>query len=503
MSTRSDIQALALAACLALPGAVFTQSLPEDLDAYIEDVRSEWRVAGLSISVVKDGAVVYAKGFGDRERGSGLAVDEHTLFAIGSNTKAFTAAGLGILVDDGKLSWDDRVIDHLPWFRLKEPYVTREITVRDILSHRSGLGRRGDSNWYASDFDREEIVRRIRHLEPNSSFRSQAGYQNTMFLTAGLVIEAVTGESWDTWIKHRILQPLGMTRSRTSVLELEGMDNVATPHAILDDEVVVVPHRNIDNIGPAGSILSSALEMTYWMRAMLGEGAFEETRIVSENVVSEVWKSNIIYPLPPSYTKLFPSTHFSTYGLGWGLRDYRGRLVATHTGGIDGMLSQILLLPEEELGIVVLTNTSPSGSLAQSTVTFHIVDAYLGASGETDWRAAFRELGESQKKQQVETRQKRDASRVADTTPTLALDAYAGKYEDTMYGALSFSIKGDALVLRRHSDWIADLEHWHFDTFLARWRDPVMGESLVSFRIAANGKVSSVDVEGLAEFERQ
>jgi CubicO group peptidase (beta-lactamase class C family) len=490
-----------LALCLA-PASL--HALPKHLDRFVEEAREEFGVVGLAVAVVKDGQVVYARGFGERKLGSGESVDEETLFAIGSNTKAFTAAAIGILVDEKKMGWDDRVTDRLAWFELRDPYATREITVRDLLSHRSGLGRRGDFNWYATDFDREEVVRRVRFLEPNSSFRSEAGYQNTMFLAAGEVLEEVSGESWDDFVSGRLLGPLGMTRSRTSVRELQGLSNVAEPHEKIEGKVVPVPHRNIDNIAPAGSILSSAADMTRWMLMMLGEGELDGKRILSEDTAAEVFEPNIIYPLSPQSKELFPSTHFSTYGLGWGLRDYRGRFVATHSGGIDGMLSQILLAPEEELGVVVLTNTSPAGSLAHSAVTYHVLDAYLGAEGETDWRARFRELGAAQEKQQQEQERKRDLSRVAGTSPSLALDRFAGVYEDEMYGELLVSLEEGNLVLRRQTSWVGDLEHWHYDTFLVRWRDPVMGKSLLTFRLSPEGKAAAlvVELEEEEEFRR-
>ena len=486
---------LVLVALWVASSAVPLQALPKDLDRFVEEARTDWGVVGIAVAVVKDGQVVYARGFGERKLGGGESVDENTLFAIGSNTKAFTAAAIGILVDEKKMGWDDPVTRHLPWFALYDPYVTREITVRDLLSHRSGLGRRGDFNWYATDFSREEIVRRVRFLEPDSSFRSEAGYQNTMFLAAGEVLEEVSGKSWDELVRGRILEPIGMTRSRTSVRELQGMANVAEPHERIEGKVVPVPHRNIDNIAPAGSILSSASDMTRWMLLMLGEGELEGKRILSKEVAAEVFEPNIIYPASPESKTLFPSTHFSTYGLGWGLRDYRGRFVATHSGGIDGMLSQILLAPEEELGIVVLTNTSPAGSLAHGAVTFQILDAVLGAEGETDWRARFRELGAKQEKQREEQEKTRDESRVKGTSPSLALDRYAGSYEDDLYGTIAVSLEEGRLVLRRHTAWVGDLEHWHYDSFLVRWRDPVMGKGLVSFRLSPEGKVAALEVE--------
>ncbi|NIM48779.1 MAG: serine hydrolase, partial [Gemmatimonadales bacterium] len=310
---------------VAVPAAA---QLPQGLDDYIERVRKDWEVVGLAVAVVKDDSVVYAKGFGVRESGRPDPVDEHTLFAIGSNSKAFTAAGIGILVDEEKMAWDDKVVDHLPWFQLYDPYVTREITVRDLMSHRSGLGRRGDLNWYGTEYDRDEVVRRIRYLKPNSSFRAQYGYQNTMFLTAGEVTEVVAGVTWDEFIDTRIFDPLGMVRSNTSTLDLEGVANVAMPHAKIDDNVTAVPYRNLDNVAAAGSINSSVQEMTRWMRLMLGEGELEGERVLSEAVVREVHTPQTITGMSPQTKELFPSMHFATYGLGWGLRDYHGRLMA-------------------------------------------------------------------------------------------------------------------------------------------------------------------------------
>jgi hypothetical protein len=237
------------------------------------------------------------------------------------------------------------------------------------------------------------------------------------------------------------------------------------------------------------------------MLLMLGEGQLEGRTVLSKESVAEVWKPSVIYPMPSEAKELFPSTHFSTYGLGWGLRDYRGRFVASHNGGIDGMLSQILLAPEEELGIVVLTNTSPAGSLAHAAVTYHILDAYLGAAGATDWRARFREVGAKQEKQQEEQEKKRKESRAVGTSPALALDRYAGEYEDEMYGKLRVSLEEGHLVLRRQTAWVGDLEHWHYDTFLVRWRDRVMGETLVTFRLSPEGKVASLEVEDVETFE--
>lgn len=474
-------------------------SEPERLDEYVARVLDEFGVVGLAVAVVKDGEVVYSRGFGVTEVATDEAVGTDTLFAIGSNTKAFTAAVIGSLVEEGLLGWDDRVTDHLPWFELHDPYVTREITVRDLLSHRSGLGRRGDANWYATEFSREEIVRRIRYLEPETSFRATAGYQNTMFAAAGLVAEAATGRSWEQLVEERLLRPLGMERSRTRVADLAAMSDVARPHERIDGETVAVPYRDIANVAPAGSIVSSVADMTRWMRMLLAEGELDGARVLTPETVHAMWQPVTVYPLPPSYAEMFPMTEFSLYGLGWGLRDYRGHKVATHTGGIDGMLSQILLVPGEELGIVVLTNTSPAGSPAHSAVTFHILDAWLGAGVERDWLDRYATQYREQLAAGEAAVRARAEARVRGTAPSHALAAYAGDYEDPMYGRVEVRLEGEALVVRRHSGWTGDLSHWHYDTFVSRWRDRVMGEAMVTFQLSPDGSVGAVAFEGIPE----
>ena len=241
----------------------------EGLDAAVEQALQDWQMPGLALAIVKDDAVVLSKGYGVRELGQSVPVDERTVFAIGSVTKAFTAAALGMLVDEGKIGWDDPVTAHLPDFQLYDPYVTREITLRDLLTHRSGLPR-GDLIWIGSDFDRAEILRRVRYLPPRWSFRSHYGYQNILYLAAGQVVAAATGRSWDAFIRERIFAPLGMIDSSTSVTALADAGNVAAPHADVDGQIGPVPYRNIDCIAPAGAINANVVEMTQWIRTAAG-----------------------------------------------------------------------------------------------------------------------------------------------------------------------------------------------------------------------------------------
>jgi CubicO group peptidase (beta-lactamase class C family) len=482
-------------ALVAAPPAAAQTAPPAGLDAYIEKAMREWNVPGLGVAIVKNDSVVLAKGYGVREAGKPTPADANTIFAIGSNTKAFTGAAIGMLVDEGKMRWDDPVTRYLPTFQLHDPYVTREITIRDVLSHRSGLGRRADLLWYGSPFDRTEVLRRIRHLVPNSSFRSQYGYQNVMYLAAGEASAAAAGSSWDDLIKERILRPLGMNESSTSVAGLPAGGNVATPHLQLDGRATPTPWRNIDNAAPAGSINSSAAEMTRWVRMQLAGGAFGGKQLLRPRTHAETWTPQTILPSPSD--TLFPSTHFTTYGLGWVLQDYLGRKQIWHTGGIDGMLSEVRLVPEEKLGIVVLSNSE--GHNMNSAIVYRILDAYLGAP-ERDWSAVFLARYKASLARQDSVQKARLAARVKGTKPSLPLAGYAGTYTDSLYGETKLALENGRLVLTFGTAFTGELEHWHHDTFRITWRDRRMGSGFVTFALGATGKVARMDVEGITTF---
>jgi CubicO group peptidase (beta-lactamase class C family) len=476
------------------------------LDAYIEKAMRDWDVPGLAIAVVKDDKVILAKGYGVREAGKNDPVDENTVFAIGSNTKAFTATALGILVQEKKISWDDHVTDWLKGFQLYQPWVTREITVRDLLCHRSGLPPYGgDLLWYGTDYDRAEILRRVRYLKPVSSFRHEYAYQNLMYLASGQIIPAVTGKSWDEFIKTRLLQPLGMRGSGTSVRELKAMDNVAAPHMKIGGKVAVIPYRNVDNIAPAGAINSSIVDMTQWLRLQLGRGTYNGAKIVEPGVIEETRSPHTPMRMPPDAQKMYPSTHFLAYGLGWVLQDYHGRLLVWHTGGIDGMLSLIGIVPEERLGMVVLTNSS--GHALHSALFYRTVDAVLGQPTR-DWSALNMEQQKKSEARMAEMLKKVEQSRVQGTRPSLPLSAYAAVYEDDLYGNAQVAEEGERLVLRYSSRLTADLAHWHFNTFRVTWRDPVAREALsqetgfVTFELDAKGKVTEMKLGDIASFRR-
>ena len=468
------------------------------LDAYIEKAIKDHEVPGLAIAVVRNDSVVFARGFGVRKLGSPERVDENTLFAIGSASKSFTAAAIAMLVDDGKVKWDDPATKYLPGFQMYDPYVTRELTIRDLLSHRSGLTR-GDLMWYGSSFSRQDILDRVRYLKPTWSFRSTFGYQNIMYLAAGEVAARTSGMSWDDFIQRRIFQPLGMTASNTSTRALAGQANVAQPHSKIDDTVRVVPYRNIDNIAPAGSINSNVIDMAKYVRFQLNAGKWNDKTLITGGNHAEMWTPHTVIPLVGFWKAVAPGAHLSAYGLGWFLQDYRGRLVVQHGGNIDGMSANVALLPEEKTGVVVLTNLN--GAVVASVLAHRVFDQFLGAPLGDHSGDALKFIAAAEK-QGKEAMANIEKQRKQGTKPSLALSEYAGTYTDSMYGELKVSNQGNALQVVYGPTFDGTLEHWHYDTFRSVWKDRGLGKAMVTFTVDATGRPSKLDVEGLAEFKR-
>lgn len=466
------------------------------LDRLMAQAQEDWPVPGFAVAIVKDGETVLAKGYGVREMGGAEGVDEHTLFAIASNTKAFTAAALAMLVEEGKMSWDDRVQDHLPWFQLYDPWVSHEMRIRDLLSHRSGLGTfSGDLLWYGTGYSAEEVVRRTRHVPQAGPFRASYGYSNLMFIAAGEVVAAVSGMSWQDFIETRILAPLGMDRTVTSVTELEAMENVAAPHKNRTDGLVPLEWYNWDAMAAAGGIISSVSDMARWMKLRLNHGSFQGLDLFSEAASWQMWTIHNPFSISPRARDSQPTTHFRGYGLGWSLNDYQGRFVASHGGGYDGMFSRVVLVPEEKLGIVVLTNSMTSVGTAVANT---ILDAYLGAP-ERDWSGAMLESWRSAR-EEFEARQRRfTEERVQGTRPSLELEGYTGTFGGEMYGDATVSLEGGSLVLRLlpNPDLVADLTHLHHDTFLLEWRETFawFGTGAATFRLDPFGNVTEVALD--------
>jgi CubicO group peptidase (beta-lactamase class C family) len=491
---------------VALP-LLAQQAPPADLDEYVARSMKTFEVPGMAVAVVKDGKVVASKGYGVRKLGDATPVDQNTLFGIGSNTKAFTAALLATLVDEGKISWDDPVYERLKGFEMYDPYVSKEMRIRDLLCHRSGLGLgEGDLMfWPHTTFTRDEVVYRLRYLKPATSFRTTYAYNNLMFLTAGQVVAEVSGKSWDDYLREKIFLPLGMTSTNSSNSAFKEGENWAWPHSKVEGKLQPIAFENLDNAGPAGSINSSVADISKWLLLQLNRGKIPgtDTRIFSEKSSKEMWAQQMVVPVrdaPPELKGL--QRHFAGYGMGWGLSDYRGRKLVSHSGGVAGFVTRVMLVPEENLGVVILTNAEED--LAFESVLYHVLDAYLGGPTQ-DYIEAFKAIEDKDQKEADETMRKASQSRASDSKPSLPLEKYAGDYSDPWYGKVTLRQENAGLVLNflRTSKGVADLQHWQYDTFKAHWRDRTVEDAFVTFALKPDGSIdhfTMVAVSPLADF---
>jgi len=495
-------------ALLAIIVPLYAQQGPlADLDEYVARSMKTFEVPGMAVAIVKDGKVVLLKGYGVRKLGEATPVDENTLFGIGSNTKAFTAAALATLVDDGKISWDDPVYERLKGFEMYDPYVSKEMRIRDLLCHRSGLGLgEGDLMfWPHTTFTRDDVVYRLRYLKPKTSFRTTYAYNNLMFVTAGQVVAEVSGKSWDEYVREKIFVPLGMKNTNSSAEAFKEGDDWAAPHSKVEGKLQPIPIENLDNAGPAGSINSSVADMSKWVLLQLNRGLIPgtETRIFSEKSSHEMWAQQMVVPVgtaPPELKNL--QRHFSGYGFGWGLSDYKGRKLVSHSGGVAGYVTRVMLVPEENLGVVILTNAEEDDAF--ESVLYHVLDAYLGEPTE-DYIAAFKTLEDKEQKDADETMSKAAQARAAESKSSLPLEKYAGDYSDPWYGKVTIRPENGGLVLNfeRTKKGLADLQHWQYDTFKAHWRDRTVEDAFLTFTLKPDGSIdhfTMVAVSPLADF---
>ena len=479
--------------------------LEKDVDNTVDKAMQAWHVPGLALVIVKDDKVLCSKGYGVRDMGKPEKVDEHTLFAIGSNTKAFTATAIGLLVQERKLAWDDPVTKYIPKFKLNDPRATHLITIRDLLCHRSGLGTWAGDVLLLSSYSTEEVVRRLQHIQPEYSFRAGYGYSNLMFITAGLVIETVSGMSWDEFILQRIFEPLGMTDSVTNPRFFGARTNIALPHEDIKGKLQTVVQREDVHVGAAGSICASVVDIALWLRMQLNNGGLDGKQLVEASIIEETHTPHTPIRLTAVERKLFPSRHFSAYGLGWFLSDFHGRLTVRHTGGVDGMLSSVVLIPEEKLGIAIFTNKLPNA--AYVLLSHYLLEKMISAPTQ-DWIQIYNDLYKEENEKVEAAKKQRADSQSKDTLPSLALEKYAGEYDSIILGGASLSVEGDALSgeavskrsglhiqLQANKSISGTLEHWHYDTFLCKWDDPVLGESLIPFISDGQGQVAEFRVK--------
>ncbi|KAF0129510.1 MAG: beta-lactamase [Bacteroidetes bacterium] len=467
-----------------------------NLRQYYQKALEEWNVPGMSIAIVSNDSIYFSQGFGVTDILTLQKVDEHTLFAVASNTKAFTSSALAMLVDEGKLRWNDKVQQYLPWFQLYDPYVTSEMSVTDLLTHRSGLKTfSGDLIWYGSSYTREEIIRKAKYLKPAHGFREQFGYSNILYLTAGEIIPAITGQQWDDFVKERILLPIGMKRSTLHVKELANRDNIAQPHTYVDGQLKTIPWLDWDNIGPAGSLISSAYEMGLWLQMHLNNGIVGKDTLLSSNRFFEMQSPQTINQVSMGSQKRFPSTHFKAYGLGWSLMDYQGRKIVSHNGGYDGMISQTLFIPEENIGFVILTNSLSS---VYYPLMYKTLDVLLENPVEKDWSTEILSLikaGEQQAKlaQEAEEKQKKEAN----TKPSLPLSEYTGIYSCPIYDEVEIlEEKGNLyLNMKKTPDFQGQMTYYQHNTFKVTFpASPSLPAGFVTFNLDRNSKVSALEI---------
>jgi len=466
------------------------------LDGIFLRAMRDFNVPGMAVAIVKDDEVVLSKGYGVKKAGSMQKVDANTSFAIASNTKSFTSAALAMLIDEGVLSWDDKVRDYLPYFELYSPYVTSELTIRDLLCHRTGLATfSGDLIWYGTSHSREEVIKRAKYLEPKYGFREAFGYSNIMFLAAGEIVTKVSGMTWDEYVREKIFTPLEMTSTNTSVRDFKEGSNIALPHNEVNGKNISIEYINWDNIGPAGSINSTANDMAQWIRLQLGKGKFQEQRFWKEARAFEMWESLTAKPVSQWQRENMPSRHFNGYGLGWELMDYEGYKVISHGGGYDGMISKTVLVPELNLGFVILTNNNNS---LPSFLTYEILDEYFGVKKQKDWLKIFLEFKKQDEKLEALAKKADQESRVQNTKHSLALIDYCGLYESKLYGGVEVTkgLNGNLLIdFLPTALFKGELQHWHYDTFLLSWSTQMMlHPGKVTFILGADGKTEEIKI---------
>ena len=457
------------------------------LDEYINARLKEWKVPGLAIAVVQGDKVVYAQGFGLRDVAAQKPVTAATLFAIGSTSKAFTATGLGMLVAENKFEWDTPVVNLLPGFQLYDPYATAHMTPRDLVTHRSGLPRH-DLMWYGSPHSRRELFTRLRHLPASRGFRSTYQYQNLMFMTAGILIEQTSGQSWEDFTRGRFFARLEMPTSNFSVNDSQRTADFALPYVEREGNVTAVPFRNIDAIGPAGSINSSVTEMANWVIANINEGKFKGQQVIPAAALRAAHAPQMIMPGGMQFDEI----SYGTYGMGWAIHTYRGNLRLSHGGGIDGFSALVSLLPRAKFGVVILTNLG--GTPLPGLVANEVYDRLLGLPA-IDWNARQKEATERGRRNAERQRAEAEKDRKNGTKPSLDLAGYAGKFEHPGYGTITIENSGGALKIAFNS-FQAALRHYHYDIFEVEEAPGVpLARRKVQFVMNDRGEVARIEVK--------
>lgn len=467
----------------------------DSLDNYVNTALKEWQIPGVSVCVVKDGKVVLIKGYGVKETGTADKVDENTLFMIGSNSKAFTGTALAILDAEKQVSLDDKVQKWLPDFKLYDPWVAKETNIRDLLCHRLGFETfQGDFMYFDSDLTVAEVREKMGKLKPLYSFRSKWGYTNSAFLTAGEIIPKVTGKTWAAYVTEKIFQPLGMNHTLALSKEITSSSNRALAHTVVLGELKKIPYGNIDNLAPAGSISSSANDLSHWVMAQLDKGKYDGKQVIPAAAIAQTWLPHSILG---NGGTIFNKGHFNLYGLGWFLEEYAGRKIVSHTGGVNGFVTSVTLITEEKLGIIVLTNTDANNFY--EALKWEIMDAYFELPYRNYSQVYLQGHRNNEKEMMRQLALKKDTISGNPKTD-LPLSAFAGTYLHAIYGKMTITLENGKLKasFEHHKGRYADLEALGGSRFLATFNDPLYGRKVWPFTIE-NGKVKSVTMK-VADF---
>ncbi|MBL7846191.1 MAG: serine hydrolase [Cyclobacteriaceae bacterium] len=472
----------------------------KEFDAYTQAALKQWEVPGAGVAIIKDGKVIYLKAFGVRDLNTGAPATTETLFSIGSTTKAMTAVCLGMLVDEGKVNWDDPVVKYLPEFQLYDPYVTRELKVRDLLLHNSGVGNT-DFLWGSMNIPSDEILRRMRMVKPSYSFRGGFIYQNVFYIAAGKVIEKVSGQSWYDFIMARIFKPLGMTRTATKLKNIQG-DNYTKPHFKVNGKIQVIGHTNDDEVNAAGSVWSSIEDMSKWTLCMLDSTKYPSTssgqaggRLLKPATWAEMFKPHTFVTPSQFYpTQKLTNPNWMTYGLGWFQHDYKGHKINFHTGSLSGLIALHAQLPDQSLGYYFLGNYDHAE--VRHALMYKAFDLFA-LGGTRDWSTEILSLYKDLNNNQEKEIARLEGMRVKDTKPSLPLSDYAGKYTDPLYGTVEVSATATGLKVVMNNIETATLEHWNYDTFYGPWEKAWYGKAIAQFTLTPFGKVEKLVFEGL------
>lgn len=469
------------------------------LDAYASKAVNAWQVPGLVMTVVKDGEVVLTKAYGVRSLDSGEKVDTETRFLCASTTKAFTAVAMAMLVDDGKVRWDDPVVQHMPEFQLYDPYVTRNLTVRDLFIHRAGLGN-ADFLWSVFDIPESEILHRMRYLKPAYPFRSGYTYQNIMYLAAGELIERISGKPWEDFIEERIFQPLGMDATVAFKKQVETLPNVASAHYKIGGKIQEIPQTNADRIGPAGSMWSTITDMSKWIKFLLDDGVVNGKRLLKPATVDELFTPQTLIPQHQFYpTVRITKPHWTSYGLAWFQHDYKGKKVDFHTGSLAGMVAIAGLIREEGIGVYIMGNLDHAE--VRHALMYKTFDLFLGG-GNTDWSQEFLALYADLHKAENDRQDELKKMRVFATKPSLELNGYVGTYSDPLYGRITVSKLSDGLQIKFSDENFLTLKHWHYDTFMGTWSKAWWPPSFVTFTLNDKGEVDQLSLDDMVYKKR-